>query len=242
VSPEVVVVSDGDELGRLGADLVAGAIHAVPRACVAVATGMSPMGLYRELAVRSDAGAVDARSVSVFQLDEYLGLGDGDPRSLFGWMRSSFLAPLGIADASVTRLPTDGDLDAGCAAFDRDLVDRGGLDLAVLGLGPNGHLGFNEPPSAASAPTRAVELSPATVAANARYWDGAGVPEMAVTMGMAPMLSAKRIVLVVSGPSKRAIVHRMLEGPVDPSIPASYLRTVDGDVTVLVDRAAWGDG
>jgi glucosamine-6-phosphate deaminase len=129
----------------------------------------------------------------------------------------------------------------GCAAFDRALSARGGLDIAILGLGPNGHLAFNEPPSDPEAPTRRVELSPVTIEANARYWgDVADVPTRAVTMGMAQLLSARTIVLVVSGEGKREIVHRAMEGPVGPSVPASFLQTVDSDVTVLVDRAAWG--
>jgi glucosamine-6-phosphate deaminase len=117
------------------------------------------------------------------------------------------------------------------------------LDLAILGLGPNGHLGFNEPPSSRWAPTRGVELSPITIQANANYWgDDADVPARAVTMGMAQLLSARTIVLVVSGEGKRTILRRALEGPIDPRVPASFLRAARGEVTVIVDRAAWGGG
>jgi glucosamine-6-phosphate deaminase len=241
--PRTVVVEDADELGRAGADLVAAVISAKPAAAVVAATGATPMGLYAELIARRRAGRIDTASLTALQLDEYLGLGAEDRRSLFGWMRRSFLEPLGIVDERVVRMPSDGDLDDACAAFDAALEARGGLDLAILGLGPNGHLGFNEPPSDAAAPTRVVELSPVTIAANARYWgDVADVPPTAVTMGMGPLLSARAIVLVVSGADKRSIVHEALEGPVGPGIPASLLRQTDADVTVIVDRAAWGDG
>jgi glucosamine-6-phosphate deaminase len=239
--PTVLVVEDFDELSRAGADLVARAIAENPSASVAAATGATPMGLYAELGARCRSGSIDADGITAFQLDEYLGLRPDDRRSLFGWLRRSFLEPLGVGDGGVVRLPVDGDPDDACAAFDRALNMRGGLDIAILGLGPNGHLAFNEPPSEPDAPTRLVELSPVTIEANARYWGGAAdVPTRAVTMGMAQLLSARTIVLVVAGEGKREIVHRALKGPVGPWIPASFLQAVDTDVTVLVDRAAWG--
>lgn len=241
--PRVVVVEDAAELGRVGADLVAGRIAAVPDAWVAVPTGETPTGLYAELAERCRAGRFDASRLTPVQLDEYLGLESGDRRSFFGWIRRSFLGPLGIADERVVRLPVDGDLEAGCAAFDATLAARGGLDLAILGIGTNGHLGFNEPPVDRDAPTRPVELTPATIESNARYWGGIdAVPTRAVTTGIRQLLSARAIVLVASGPAKREIVHRALVGPVEPQVPASFLRQASGDVTVVVDRAAWGDG
>jgi glucosamine-6-phosphate deaminase len=239
----IELVEDADQLNGTGADVVADAIAATPTASVVAATGRTPMGLYTELGTRRRAGLLDATAISVFQLDEYLGLQDNDRRSLFGWMRRSFLQPLDVTEDRVVRLPLDGDLDAACAAFDRGLASRGGLDLAILGLGTNGHLGFNEPPSGPEASTRVVELSPLTIEANARYWgDAADVPTKAVTMGLSQLLSAGTIVLVVSGASKRAILHEVLEGPIVPEVPASFLRKTDADVTVIVDRAAWGQG
>jgi glucosamine-6-phosphate deaminase len=240
--PRTRVVEDAGQLNRAGADLVAKVIATEPAASVVAATGRTPMGLYAELSARCRSGLIDATNITAFQLDEYLGLDDGDRRSLLGWMRRSFLEPLRVAEERVVGLPLDGDLDEACAAFD-DAVDmRGGLDLAILGLGPNGHLGFNEPPSSRWAPTRVVELSAITIQANAHYWgDVADVPTRAVTMGMAQLLSARTIVLVVSGESKRVILRQALEGPIEPRVPASFLRATGADVTVLADRAAWGD-
>jgi glucosamine-6-phosphate deaminase len=171
-----------------------------------------------------------------------VGLEPDDRRSLFGWMRRSFLSPLRIDADRVDRLPLAGDLVDACAAFDRRLASAP-LDLAILGLGTNGHLGFNEPPSTADAPTRVVELTPATIDANSHYWgEVSDVPGTAVTMGMRQLLAARTIVLLVSGDRKRGIVHRALDGPVGPAVPASFLQTAEGDVTVIVDRAAWGAG
>jgi glucosamine-6-phosphate deaminase len=198
------------------------------------------MGLYAELAARRAAG-LETRRITAFQLDEYLGLGPGDRRSLFGWMRRSFMTPLGVDDERAVRLPTDGNLEVSCAGFDRTIQERGGLDLAILGLGTNGHLGFNEPPSGRDAPTRVVRLSPATIEANARYWgDVADVPPMAVTMGLRQLSAARTILLVASGHAKRAILRAALEGPVGPEVPASFLQVTPAHVTAVVDRDAWG--
>jgi glucosamine-6-phosphate deaminase len=236
------VVEDSDELGRVGADLVAEVIAKNPTASIVPATGRTPMKLYATLAARRRAGALETTPVTAVQLDEYLGLQSDDRRSLFGWMRRSFLGPLGVRDERVIRLPLDGDLPEACAAFDRALEAGGPIDLAILGLGSNGHLGFNEPPSGPASPTRVVELAPITISANAGYWgDAADVPATAVTMGMRHLLSARSIVLLVSGVGKRTIVHDALEGPVGPEVPASFLREADGDVTVVVDRAAWDE-
>lgn len=241
--PTVVVVENADELGRVGADLVSERIAAVPDAWVAVPTGETPTGLYAELAGRCRAGRFDPSRLTPVQLDEYLGLEAGDRRSFFGWIRQSFLEPLGIAEERVVRLPVDGDLEAACAAFDATLAARGGLDLAILGIGTNGHLGFNEPPVDRNASTRPVELTPATIESNARYWGAVdAVPTRAVTTGMRQLLSARAIVLVASGATKREIVQQALEGPVRPQIPASFLQEASGDVTVVVDREAWGGG
>jgi glucosamine-6-phosphate deaminase len=237
--PRVVVV-DPDELNRAAADVVSEVIEANPAASVVAATGRTPMGPYAELAARRATG-LETHRITAFQLDEYLGLGPGDRRSLFGWMRRSFLTPLGVGDERAVRLPTDGDLEASCAGFDRTIQERGGLDLAILGLGPNGHLGFNEPPSDRDAPTRVVRLSPATIEANARYWgDTADVPPMAVTMGLRQLMAARTILLVASGHAKRAILRAALEGPVRPEVPASFLQVAPGRVTAVVDRDAWG--
>jgi glucosamine-6-phosphate deaminase len=241
-APRVVIVQDADEIGRVGAGLVADAIAGSPAVSITAATGESPMGLYSALAAHHRSGTLETSAVTVFQLDEYLGLPAGDRRSLLGWMRRSFLEPLGVSDERVVPLPPDGGPEDACAAFDQAIEARGRLDVAILGLGRNGHLGFNEPPSGPQSPTRVVELSAVTLEDNARYWGSvADVPARAVTMGLRQLLGARQILMVVSGAAKRVIVHRALEGPVGPEVPASFLRTAEAKVTVIVDRAAWGD-
>lgn len=235
----IVQVADYEAVGRAGADLLAEVFARNPAATVILATGETPMGMYRELAERRQRGELDASRLRVFQLDAYLGLAPDDRRSLYGWMLRSFLEPLGVPPDNVVRLPGDSaDPDEVCRAYEEAVTSAGGIDLAVLGLGPNGHLGFNEPPADPASPTRVVTLTPESVESNARYWGGADqVPRRALTAGMAVLLAARQTLLVVAGERKRAILQRTLYGPITPDVPASYLRQASG-VTVIADRAA----
>lgn len=239
----LIVTEDYEALSRAGADLVVEVLAANPAASVLVATGDTPMGMYRELVERRLRGEFEVPRLRVFQLDEYLGLGPEDRRSLYRWTVRSFAQPLGVPAANVVRLPGDAtNLEAACRAYEEALRAAGGIDLAILGLGPNGHLGFNEPPSDPGSTTRVVELSEESIESNGRYWGGRNqVPRRAMTTGMSVILSARRALLVVSGAHKRDILRRAIDGPVTTDLPASYLR-LSPDITVIADTAAWGDG
>ncbi len=237
---DLVIVEDYEALSRAGADWLAEGIRSKPDSAIVVATGDTPMGVYRELAERRSGGQLDPSQLRVFQLDAYVGLAPDDRRALFGWMRRSFIEPLGITEANVVRLAGDAlDLKEACRLYEATVRAAGGFDLSILGLGPNGHLGFNEPPSPPDARTRLVNLTPESIRSNARYWGSEEqVPHQALTCGMDLLLAARRSLLVVSGAHKHQILHRTLEGPQMPEVPASYLRLAP-NVTVLADRAAW---
>jgi glucosamine-6-phosphate deaminase len=236
----IVRVPDAAALGARGAELVIDAIadSAAPR--VIAATGSTPMGLYAQLASRARAGTFDPSPLHVCQLDDYVAIARDDRRSLRGWLERSVVRPLEIPEQHVVWL--DGGADdmlEECRRYDERLAPSG-VDVAVLGLGPNGHLGFNEPPSGWDAPTRVVDLTPESIASNARYWGSEGaVPRRAVTAGMSVLMAARTIVLVVEGSSKRPILRRVLSGPVTEGVPASFLQRHPRAV-VVADRAALG--
>jgi len=221
-------------LAARAADFFTAELERKPKLTVLVATGNTPMLTYAELERRVQRQELDCSSLTAVQLDEYLGLPESDPRSLYGWMNRSFLEPLGIS--KVIRFDPNLEPDPACTQFEAEVARAGGIDLAVLGLGPNGHLGFNEPPSNPQSVTRALELTPESLSSNAAYWGELPVPTHALTAGMNLILAARRVLLLVSGAHKRDVLSRALEGPQTPSLPASYLR--DTDLTVLADIEA----
>ncbi len=237
----LIVADDYDAMSQSAGDELVSIITKRPSASVLVATGNTPMGLYRELANRRQNRQFDASRLRVFQLDEYLGLAPDDRRSLYGWMLRSFVEPLGIPSENVVRLPGDSDdPDAAGAAFEETILAAGGIDVAILGLGPNGHLGFNEPPAEPDSPTRVVDLTSASIDSNGQYWGGTEqVPRRALTTGMRILLAARQTLLVVSGAHKRDILSRTVSGPITPDVPASLLQAAP-NVMVFADRAAWG--
>jgi glucosamine-6-phosphate deaminase len=200
-------------------------------------TGRTPLGLYEALAARRRAG-LDLSRVHVVSLDEYLGVGPEEPISLFGWLSRAALVPLGIPPERTLRLPAD-DVEPQLAtrAVDRWLTRHGPMDAVVLGLGPDGHVAFNEPGAPADARTRVVALRRETVERNQRYWEGtARVPAFGMTIGLRDILGARRVLLLAAGAEKAAILSRALEGPITPEVPASVLRRTA--LTVIADRAA----
>jgi len=237
----LILVNDYESLSKTAAGLMAQVAASKPDASMVLATGDTPMGAYAELATLKTAGAFDPSHLRIFQLDGYLGLALDDPRSLYGWLKRSFIDPLNIAPQQVTMLPDDTtNPEATCQAYDEAVAQTGGFHLSVLGLGPNGHLGFNEPPSPANATTRRVQLTEASIESNARYWGGRDkVPHEAITCGMKQLLSAKQTLLVVSGARKVNILKATMEGPITPEVPASLLRTAS-NVTIIADRVALG--
>src|SRR5215216_2732845 len=239
-SMNLILVEDYEALSRAGAGWLIEAIQKQPDAAIVAATGNTPMGMYIELAQQHLRGLLDTSRLRVFQLDAYLGLAPDDRRALFNWTRRSFIEPLGIAETSVVRLAGDApDPWEACRRYEAAVREVGGFDISVLGLGPNGHIGFNEPPSPPDAPTRVVSLTQESILSNALYWGGEDqVPRQALTCGMDLLLAARQTLLLVSGAHKNHILHRAVEGSQTPVVPASYLQSASG-VTVLADRAAW---
>jgi glucosamine-6-phosphate deaminase len=237
------VVADANAMSAKAADFVAETIQRKPDATICLPTGSTPLGMFDALAERVGRGEIDFSHVELYCLDEYVGVDRHDPNSLTGWLWSAFVTRVGIDPRRVHVLPTTAENPAeAAAAFDRELVQRGGLDLAVLGLGPNGHIGYNEPGSACDSRTRVVELTPESVRQAATYWSGnLSVPDVAITLGVGTLLEAKCIVLIVSGEAKSAIFRRTLEDQPSAEVPATWLRLAGQRLHVVADREAVSD-
>lgn len=235
---ELLVVDDPGALAREAAARIADMVAERPDALLLAATGETPMGSYAELARLRRAGTLDTSSLRVAQLDEYRDTDASDPHSLYGWMDRALLEPLAIDPARVIRFAADEpDAELACRSYDAEIVAAGGIDIAILGVGLNGHLGFNEPPSSADAPTREVALTPESVESNRAYWAGSTIPDRALTAGMKTILATRRAILLVSGPRKAGILDRVLRSAPDPWLPASHLHR-HPDAIVIADRAA----
>jgi glucosamine-6-phosphate deaminase len=220
-------------LSARAAELLLDAIREHPRIVLGLPTGRTPIGMY-ERVVRECGRAYHCfRDVTTFNLDEYVGIPREHPASYATFMQQHLFAHVDL-DASHAHLPNGMalDLDAECARYEGEIGDAGGLELTFLGLGRNGHIGFNEPGSPFDARTHVVTLTESTRKANADLFPGEPVPTHAITMGIATILESKRIVLLVAGSGKETALERLRSGEVTPEFPASALWNHPG-VTVL---------
>ena len=236
----LTIVPDARAMGGAAADAVAAAIHHAPEAAIAVPTGSTPLPMFEELVGRVRRGELDLSRAHLYCLDEYLGVTADDPNSLTGWLRRAFLEPAGVDPTRIHVVPAaDADPAAAAARYEAELAERGGLALAVLGLGPNGHVAYNEPGTDAESRTRIVSLTPESIAQASAYWEGElPIPERAITVGVGTLREARRIVLIVSGAAKADILRRALQEPMSDAVPASWLRLEGERLTVIADEAA----
>jgi glucosamine-6-phosphate deaminase len=234
------IVADRAEGERIVADEIEALLARKPEATLGLATGGTMTGLYGELSRRHAAGRLSFARAKGFNLDEYLGLAPDDARSFAAYMRRSLFDRVDFAPGAA-RLPRGDAADpaAESEAWEAAIAAAGGIDLQLLGIGRNGHIGFNEPGSARDSRTRVVELDATTRGdAVAGFGSLDLVPRQAITAGVATILASRRIVLLAFGRSKAAIVRRMLRGPVGPECPASWLQAVGHALVVLDHEAA----
>lgn len=237
--PQVTIVDDYEAMSRRAADIVTETVRANRTCAITVPTGSTPEGMYAELVRRIRAGEVDFSNVTIFCLDEYLGRAPTDDASLTKLLKEGFLDPAGIPDDNVHYIPTMAeDPHAAAGAYEQAISDAGGLELAVVGLGLNGHVAFNEPGSGPETRTRVIDLTPESQEQNAAYYDGASIPDKAITMGLGTVLGARRVVMIVSGESKADIVHETLHGEMTSDVPGSWLRLAGDRLEVVLDREA----
>jgi glucosamine-6-phosphate deaminase len=238
--PEIVVLTDAEAAARAVAKRIAAAVAAKPDVVLGLATGNTPRRVYDLLVEAHAQRRLSFARVTSFNLDEYCGLPADHPSTFLAYMREKLFSLVDI-DASKAHLP-DGsavDPDAVAAAYEASIAKAGGIDLQLLGIGQNGHIGFNEPGSSAISRTRLVSLSPLTLAANAAdFPSGEMPPPHAITMGIATILDAREIILLATGAGKAAALEAAINGPVSENCPASFLR-LHPHVTIVCDIAAY---
>ncbi|MBQ9726510.1 MAG: glucosamine-6-phosphate deaminase [Kiritimatiellae bacterium] len=226
------------EMSKAAAKIVADVLRAKPDCVLGLATGSSPIGTYDELArMHREEGLSFARCTTV-NLDEYRGLAGTHPQSYRYFMNEHLFSRVDVRlDHTFVPNGTAADPAAECAAYDARIKALGGTDIQLLGIGPDGHIGFNEPADEFTDATHVVDLDPSTIEANARFFDSAAdVPRQALTMGMFGIMGSGKILLVASGAAKKAVLDAAMNGPVTPRLPASILQK-HPDVTVLFAEA-----
>jgi glucosamine-6-phosphate deaminase len=240
---QIRVFADEAAVADALAAMVTAVVRERPRAVLGLPTGRTPVLLYKALVARASEGTLDMSNVTTFNLDEFLALPATHPGSYRYFMEHHLFGNLGARRPRVQFLDGSAqDADAECARYEAVIAEAGGIDLQILGLGTNGHIGFNEPGPELAARTHRVTLRPETRRSNAGLFDGDAdrVPREALSMGMATILQARRIVVLATGPSKAGCVRQMIEGPLTTMLPASFLQLHD-DVEVMLDQAAARD-
>lgn len=222
-------------MSRRAANIISAQIILHPKTVLGLPTGTTPIGAYRQLIEWYKKGDLDFSQVTTFNLDEYLGLDGSHPQSYRYFMDNQLFDHVNIRKGN-THVPdgTAADPEAECELYEQAIKEAGGIDLQVLGIGNNGHIGFNEPGAAYEKTTNVTELTESTIEANSRLFASKEeVPTKALTMGMKTIMHARRILLLVSGQHKLNILNAALHGPITPEVPASLLQ-LHPDLTVIV--------
>lgn len=230
---------DYEDMSRKAANLISAQVILKPDCVLGLATGSTPIGTYKELVERYNNGDLDFSKVKSVNLDEYKGLPKDNDQSYYYFMYNNLFKHVNISLDNVN-LPNGMEPDSAveCARYDKVIESMGGIDLQLLGLGHNGHIGFNEPADHFPTTTHCVDLTEMTIEANKRFFaDIKDVPRQAYTMGVKTIMSAKKVLMLVSGEGKAEILHKIVCGPITPEVPASVLQ-LHPDVTIIADEAA----
>lgn len=236
----IIITKDYDEMSKVAANIIAAQMTLKPNSVLGFATGSSPIGTYAELIKKNQAGDIDFSTITTVNLDEYKDLPITHDQSYYYFMNDYLFNHVNI-DKNNTNLPNGNaaDPDAECARYEALIKELGGIDMQLLGLGHNGHVGFNEPGDCFQKNTYCVTLTERTIDANKRFFESAdAVPRQAITMGVGTIMAAKKLVLVVSGADKADALQKCLQGPITPSVPGSVLQ-LHPDVTIVCDEAAY---
>lgn len=236
---KIVITKNYEELSKVAANEMADVVKNNPSAILGLATGGSPVGMYKELIRMNEAGEIDFSKVTTVNLDEYVGLSGDHPQSYRYFMNDNLFNHINI-DKNNTYVPNGlaEDIEAECKNYDNKIAELGGTDVQLLGVGNNGHIAFNEPDENLVSGTHLTGLTQDTIEANARFFDSIDeVPKTALTMGLGGIMKSKKILVIASGESKAEAVKAMVSGKISTNIPASMLQ-MHRDVTIVIDEAA----
>lgn len=230
----IIKAKNYEEVSERAAMLIGAQVQMKPNAVLGLATGSSPIGTYKNLITWFEQGKLDFSQISSINLDEYIGLTGENSQSYRYFMETNLFSHINIKKEN-TYVPNGLAVDAAteCFQYDQNIKKVGGIDLQLLGIGPNGHIGFNEPAECFIEHTHVVDLAESTILANARFFASEKeVPRQAITMGVGGIMSARKILLIANGASKAKIIEKMMEGEVDPKLPASILK-LHQDCTII---------
>lgn len=234
-----IIVDDYKMMSAKAAQILVSQIILKPEAVLGLATGSTPEGMYADLIKYEHEGLVDMSHITTFNLDEYYGLDQNNPQSYHTYMRNHLFNHINLDEQHIHIPPTRAsNVKKTCHDYDEMIQEAGGIDVQVLGIGQNGHIGFNEPDIKFEARTHLVALDESTIKANSRFFeDESKVPKQAISMGIKNIMQSKKIVLMASGLSKADAIYEMVKGPITPNLPASVLQ-LHPDVVVILDKDA----
>lgn len=236
---KLIRTRDYDDMSRKAANIIAAQIVLNPASVLGLATGSSPVGTYKNLVAMYEAGDLDFSQISSYNLDEYRGISRSNDQSYYYFMNENLFDHVNI-NKDATHVPNGENLDAEneCTTYEAAVRAIGGVDLQLLGMGRNAHIGFNEPDDHFSKYTHQVDLTESTIAANTRFFEREeDVPRQAISMGMQAITQARKILLIASGADKADALYASCFGPVTPQVPASILQ-LHQDVTIIADEEA----
>lgn len=235
----LIIVKDYDEMSRKAASLVSSQINLKPDSILGLATGDTPKGMYKELVNLYENKELDFEDIKSFNLDEYYGIDENNSQSYHYFMMNNLFNYINISRENIN-IPNGSikNVEEECTRYEGKIQEAGGIDLQILGIGANGHIGFNEPDLNFEAETHLVNLDEKTIEANSRFFNNKKeVPTKAISMGIKTIMHSKKIILLASGISKADVIAKAINGKITPEIPATILQ-LHQDVIVIIDKEA----
>jgi len=237
---KVIVCENYEEMSKKSAEMILNQVNQKPDSILGLATGSTPVGMYKELIEMNKSGKLDFSKVSTFNLDEYYPIKHTDDQSYYYFMNDNLFSHINI-DPAKTNIPNGEaeDAEAECERYEKIIEESAGVDIQILGIGQNGHIGFNEPDEKLNTKTHLTGLTEDTIEANSRFFESIeDVPTAAITMGIETIMKAKKIILLASGKNKLDAVSKLMNNDIDTSCPATMLK-LHPDVTLICDKEAY---